>query len=65
MSTVAETKSKPLLTIPELHAEYGGAYGINNLYNAAAIGKLKTVKVGRKILVPRSEIEAFIQREAA
>lgn len=65
MSTVAETNSKPLLTIPELYAEYGGAYGINNLYNAAALGKLKTVRVGRKVLVPRSEIEAFIQREAA
>lgn len=64
MPTLAETKSKPLLTIPELYTEYGGAYGINSLYNAAAVGKLKTVRVGRKVLVPRSEVEAFIQRES-
>lgn len=63
MSKLAE--AKPLLTIPELYAEYGGAYGINNLYNAAAAGKLRSVRVGRKVLIPRSEIEAFIQRESA
>lgn len=65
MSTLAEPKTKPLLTMRELYDEYGGAFGINSLYTAAAAGKLKTVKVGRKILVPRSEIDAFIQREAA
>ena len=63
MSKVAE-KLKPLLSIKELHAELGKAYGINALYNAAAVGKLKTVRVGRKVLVPRSEVEAFIQRES-
>ncbi len=64
MSNVAET-NKPLLNIREFHSELGGAYGINALYNAAAVGKLKTVRVGRKVLIPRSEVEAFIQREAA
>lgn len=56
---------KPLLTVPELHVRFCGAYGLNSLYAAIRTGRLKSVRVGRKILVPASEVEDFIRREVA
>lgn len=65
MSTLAEMETKPLLTIKEFYDALGGAYGINSLYAAANAGKLKRIKVGRKSLIPRTELTEFLKREAA
>ena len=61
----SDDTQKRLLTVPELHLKYDGAYGLNSLYAAVKTGRLKSVRVGRKILVPASEVEDFIRREVA
>ena len=63
--TAIKNKPAPLLTIKQFHAELGGVYGLNNLYKAARTKQLKCVKVGNKFLIPRTELTAFLEREAA
>lgn len=48
-----------LLTIEEICAELG--VGKNTAYKI--VRNMKYVKIGRRILVPESEVEAYVERE--
>lgn len=38
--------------------------GRDSTYQMVREGRLRAVRVGRKVLVPRSELAAFVEREA-
>lgn len=59
-----EAASKPVLTPNEFWLETGKTIGRNSLYGLIQMGRLKHVKIGRKILIPRSELTDFFKREA-
>lgn len=59
-----ETAEKPLLTPTEYLGEMRGAIGRNSLYGLIRAGRIRHVKVGRKILIPRSELENWLERES-
>jgi excisionase family DNA binding protein len=48
---------KPLLTVKEFWQATGKCVGINRLRQWADDGTLRCVHVGRKRLIPRSEVE--------
>lgn len=56
--------SPRVLTIKQFHAAIDGAIGLNSLYELARCGRLKTVRIGRKLLVLASEVDNFFLREA-
>jgi len=58
------SSSPRVLTIKQFHAAIDGAIGLNSLYELARCGRLKTVRVGRKLLVLASEVDNFFLREA-
>ena len=56
---------KPLLTPEEFRTvALGGTIGRNSIYELIRANRIKHVKVGRKILIPRSEAQDFPEREA-
>ena len=56
---------KPLLTPEEFRTvALGGTIGRNSIYELIRANRIKHVKVGRKILIPRSEARDFPAREA-
>ena len=57
--------TKLLLTPDEFREALGGAIGRSSLYEFIPAGRVRAVKLGRKLLIPRQEIEAFIERETA
>ena len=65
MQTLAEQPevTKPLLTLNEFFVELRGAIGRNSLYGYVQTGRIKHIRVGRKILIPRSELTEFPARE--
>lgn len=56
--------TKPLLTPDEFRDALGSAIGRGSIYELLRAGRIRHVKLGRKILIPRSEVEAFIERGA-
>lgn len=38
--------------------------GRNTTYDLLRSGRLRSVRVGRRFVIPRSEIDAFLEREA-
>lgn len=60
----ANLQMKPLLTPDEFRDELKNTIGRNSIYELLATGRIKHLKLGRKILIPASEIEAFPSREA-
>jgi excisionase family DNA binding protein len=55
--------SEPLLlSVPGFQRELG-SLGRDTIYQLVREGRIRSVRVGRKILIPRSELEAFIERE--
>ena len=66
MQTVAETgeNTKPLLTPDEFWEEMQKVIGRNSLYGLIQANRIKHIRVGRKILIPRSELTDFALREA-
>lgn len=38
--------------------------GRNTTYDLVRSGRLRSVRVGRRLVIPRSEIDAFLEREA-
>ena len=57
--------SKPLLTPEEFRQiGLGGAVGRNSIYELIRANRIRHVKIGRKILIPRSEVHDFPAREA-
>ena len=55
---------EPLLTPEEFRTvALGGTIGRNSIYELIRANRIKHVKVGRKILIPRSEAHDFPKRE--
>lgn len=55
--------SKLLLTPAEFCAALDGAIGRNSAYELIRAGRIRSIKLGRKILIPQVEVNAFIERE--
>ena len=66
MQTVAEPSenAKPLLSPDEFLRAMQGTIGRNSVYGLIEAGRIKHIRLGRKILIPRSELEEFLMREA-
>jgi excisionase family DNA binding protein len=65
MTTLANThEEKALLSPKEVYEAFGGAIGYNAVYELVRSGRIKSIRLGRKILVPRSELEDWLEREA-
>ncbi len=66
MLTVERDKSpnKPLLTPNEFLEALDHAVGRNSLYGLIQAGKIRHLRLGRKILIPRSEVINFPARES-
>lgn len=56
---------KPLLSPEEFGESLHGVIGRNSLYGLLGAGRIKHIRVGRKILIPRSELTDFPAREVA
>lgn len=54
---------KALLTPEEFRAGLDNAIGRNTIYEYLKARKIKHVKIGRKILIPKSELVDFPLRE--
>lgn len=39
--------------------------GLNSTYDLLRSGRLKHIRVGRRILIPAREVEAFLEREVS
>ena len=55
---------KPFLTPDEFREGMGNTIGRASIYKLLAAGRIKKVRVGRKYLIPRSELIDFAKREA-
>lgn len=66
IETVADQneKAKSLLTPDEFWAGLQKVIGRGSLYSLIQAGRIKHIRVGRKILIPRSELTEFPLREA-
>ena len=57
--------NKPLLTPEEFRQiGLGGGVGRNSIYELIRSNRIRHVKIGRKILIPSSEVHDFPAREA-
>ena len=57
--------TKPFFSPAEFSSEMHGYIGKNSLYGLLHSGRIKSVRIGRKFLIPRSELTDFPAREAA
>lgn len=53
-----------LLSPAEFHSRLGGTVGKSSIYEALKGNRIKHIKLGRKILILASEVEAWPLREA-
>jgi len=51
-----------LIGVREAAAELG--IGRDRAYQLVAEGRLRSLRLGRRVLVPRAELERFVEREA-
>ena len=65
MQTVAEptAEPKPLLTPDEFLEAMHNTIGRNSVYGLIQANRIKHIRLGRKILIPRSELTDFLVRE--
>ena len=65
MQTVAEQSenTKPLLSPDEFLDAMQNTIGRNSLYGLIQANRIKHLRLGRKILIPRSELTDFLVRE--
>lgn len=59
---MAEQHTKALLTPREFKEQMPIGWG--SLYQFLRAGRIKSVRVGKKYLIPSSELNEFIEREA-
>lgn len=52
-----------LVSVRDAARELG--IGRDSAYQLVRVGRLRSISVGRRILIPRTELEAFVEREAA
>jgi excisionase family DNA binding protein len=55
---------KDSATVNPLAFSQETGYGLNRVRDLLNAGKIKHVKSGRRILIPRSEVQAFLERES-
>ncbi len=55
---------KPLVSPKEFYRCHGSAIGLTSIYEGVKSNRIKHIKIGRKILIPASEVEAWPLREA-
>lgn len=55
--------SRLTVTVPEAAKALG--VGLNSAYGLISAKRLKAVRLGRKLVVPKAELEAFLARETA
>ncbi|MCA9840006.1 MAG: helix-turn-helix domain-containing protein [Trueperaceae bacterium] len=53
-----------VLTIQEFYEALEQTVGINSIRALVKAGQIKSIKVGNKHLIPRSEVTDWLQREA-
>jgi excisionase family DNA binding protein len=63
MKDEAEGAERRTLTVEEAGAQLGVSR--NSAYEAARTGQIPTIKIGKRILVPRAAFERMISGEAA
>ncbi len=61
--TMPQESPKPLLTPDEFRAALGNTIGRASINELLKTGRIKHVTIGRRLLIPRSEVETFVQRE--
>lgn len=59
--TMKPAGSSPFYDLPELWEANERKIGINTLRAWARSGRIKTVRVGRRILVPKTELERLAE----
>lgn len=59
-----EASRPKVLTIRQFYDATHGVIGLNSLYELARSGRLKSVRIGRKLLILASEVDDFFVREA-
>lgn len=62
MTTEYPKGSSPFYTIPELYEANERKIGINRLRAMAREGRIKSVRIGKKYLIPKSELDNLVQR---
>ena len=67
-SATTEPTSQPelpkLLTITQFYEALDRTVGVNSVREAVRAGRIKSVEIGRKRLIPRSEVDEWPKREA-
>ncbi len=53
-----------LLTPDQFRLELQNVIGRRSIYGLLSAGRIKHLRVGRRILIPRSEVTGFAQRES-
>jgi len=56
---------KPAISPEEYHGAIGKAMGLHSIYRGLERGDIRSLRVGRKYLIPRSEVTAFFERAAS
>jgi excisionase family DNA binding protein len=53
------TTLKPFVSPRELHNLWQGALGLEAIYTELRSGHIRSVRIGKRFLIPRSEIEDY------
>ncbi len=59
-----ESTEKKRLTLDVVEAAQLLGLGRNTTYTLVRSGRLRSVRIGRRLVIPRSEVDAFLEREA-
>jgi excisionase family DNA binding protein len=57
-------EEEPLLSPKEFHAAMRGTIGRDSLYGLLEAKRIKSIRIGKRYLIPASEIRDFPAREA-
>ena len=63
-SVARPASARKAITVREFYEAIDGVIGLNTLYEFARSGRLKSVRIGRKLLILASEVDDFFEREA-
>lgn len=63
-STAEAPTADGLVTPLEFYEALNRRVGKNSVYGLVAAGRIRSIKIGAKILIPRSEILEFPRRES-
>lgn len=63
-SAARQTPRPKVMSVREFYDAIQGVIGLNTLYEFARSGRLRSVRIGRRLLILTSEVEDFFDREA-